>query len=327
MHRTSLPIKPIKEKLYVITVISNPARFRVRYDLYRKFAKHMHDSGAVLYTVEAAFGEREFEITDKRNAHHIQLRTKSELWHKENMINIGISRLPSDWKYVAWIDADVHFLHPDWVQETIHALQHYDVVQVWSEAHDLNPQLHSFRSYKSFCACYLESINQPFDKEWNNGISADNYASKPYWHSGYGWGSTRIAIDHLAGLIDFAILGSADHHMALGLIGDMDRSMPGVIGKGHYYQMLKEWEARAERYIRRNIGVVPGTILHYWHGKKSTRRYNDRWKILMRDDFDPDLDLKKDSQGLYQLTDRNRKLRDDLRFYFRQRDEDSIDND
>ena len=37
------------------------------------------------------------------------------------------------------------------------------------------------------------------------------------------------------------------------------------------------------------------------------------------------LDIKRDAQGLYQLTGRNTKLMVDLMAYFRQRNEDSID--
>ena len=53
--------------------------------------------------------------------------------------------------------------------------------------------------------------------------------------------------------------------------------------------------------------------------------YLTRWRILNETQFDPALDLKRDAQGLYQLTGRNKKLMADLMAYFRQRNEDSID--
>ena len=106
--------------LYVVTCISNPVRYKTRYDLYRKFAKHMADSPNVeLYTTEMAFGNRAFEITERDNPRHIQVRSFYELWHKENMLNLAIQRLPEDWEYVAWIDADILFNRPDWAQETV----------------------------------------------------------------------------------------------------------------------------------------------------------------------------------------------------------------
>src|SRR6202035_3379899 len=42
-------------------------------------------------------------------------------------------------KYVAWIDADVKFNRPDWAQETMQLLQHYDVLQMFSHAQDVGP--------------------------------------------------------------------------------------------------------------------------------------------------------------------------------------------
>ena len=65
--------------------------------------------------------------------------------------------------------------------------------------------------------------------------------------------------------------------------------------------------------------------MHAWHGKKKQRKYIERWDILIRNDYVPYLDLRRDWQGLYALTDRNRQLRDDIRRYFLQRNEDSVD--
>ena len=73
------------------------------------------------------------------------------------------------------------------------------------------------------------------------------------------------------------------------------------------------------------MGVVPGTVNHYWLGSKQHRRYQGRWKILVQDGYDPDLDIKYDFQGVLQLTDWSIKLRDDLIQYFSVRNEDSID--
>ena len=49
--------------------------------------------------------------TNANNKKHLQLNTNNiPLWHKENMINIGIRKLlPNNWKAVAWIDADIEF--------------------------------------------------------------------------------------------------------------------------------------------------------------------------------------------------------------------------
>jgi len=145
-----LPIKPVDAPLYVVTPIVNPSRYRSRYALYRDFEKHISDAGAELITVEAAFGDRAFEVTDPANRNHIQVRTNHEVWHKENLINLGVARLPADWKYVAWIDADVQFARPDIVEETIHQLQHFSVVQMFSHSTDLGPRHQPLGSAQGF---------------------------------------------------------------------------------------------------------------------------------------------------------------------------------
>lgn len=130
----------------------------------------------------------------------------------------------------------------------------------------------------------------------------------------------------MGGLIDFAILGSGDRHMATSMIGRVDLSLPPSLERHQRYcRKLRIWQERALRHIRYDIGFVPGTILHSWHGKKAGRNYVGRWDVLARNRFDPDVHLKRDWQGLWQLTDFSPQLRNDIRRYFRQRREDSID--
>ena len=112
--------------------------------------------------------------------------------------------------------------------------------------------------------------------------------------------------------------------MAYALLGEVQRSLPVGLHNS-YAEYWLEWQKRAERYIKRSVGVVPGTILHYWHGSKVHRRYQDRWHILQVDRYNHLKDLKKDPQGLLSLTDNNIPLRDDILAYFEARDEDSTD--
>src|SRR5947209_3423183 len=54
----------VHEPLYVITPVFNPERYRQRWKLYQDFAHRVVQAGAVLYTVEATFGNREFSLAD-----------------------------------------------------------------------------------------------------------------------------------------------------------------------------------------------------------------------------------------------------------------------
>ena len=133
-------VTPITAQLFVVTVITNPMRYYIRYKLYQAFEKMVEDAGGILYTIELATRDRHFEVTQAENPRNIQLRSPSILWHKENLANIAVRHLPAEAEYVAFVDADIQFARPDWVQETLHQLQIYRVVQMWTHSIDLGPE-------------------------------------------------------------------------------------------------------------------------------------------------------------------------------------------
>ncbi len=306
--------------LYVVTVIFNPVRFRSRWKLYLDFAKRVEQAGAILYTVECAFGDREFVVTDPNNPRHIQVRTQHELWLKECLGNLAVQRLPPDWQNVAFVDADFSFARDDWANETIQQLQHYQVVQMFSQWIMLSPDSESLGIGKSLTELYLHHRVKPCEEYPYGQVRGHALPGAPGGATAY----RREAWDALGGMIDWAILGSADGYMAHALFGQLD----SVLSKRfhpRYREMMFEWQARAERSIRRNVGVVKGLALHHWHGSHKRRGYSTRNNILFEHQFNPDIDLKRDWQGLYQLTGRSTELRDDIRCYFRSRNEDSIE--
>ena len=320
-------IQHLPNILDVVAVISNPFRYRSRYDLYRQFERHALESGVRLTTVELAYGERLFEVTSPDNPRHVQFRSSHTLWHKENLINLGIARLPADWRYVAWIDADIQFARHDWAQETMQQLQHHPVVQMWSHAIDLGPKHEPMGpQHQGFAFCYRENI--PFAYAPNGSALSYPHTQGPrpanYWHSGFAWAARREAIDTLGGLMDFAVLGAGDWHMAKALLGmALEGMYPGV--SSSYLRKVAAWQDRAAA-LRRNIGYVPGLINHYFHGKKVDRKYWSRWQIIVNNGFDPDKHLVYDAQGVLRLSDDSPiALRDDIASYFTQRNEDSID--
>ncbi len=300
-------------KLYVVTMVSNPIRFASRYKLFAEFKERVEkETGAEFFFTEVAFGDRPFSFAERNNYNHIQVRTFFELWHKENCLNLAIQQLPDDWEYVAWIDADVMFTRADWVQETIEQLQHYMVVQMFSHATDLTSRYEPIRTQTGFVYDW-----------YHNPESVERGGYATFSHPGYAWAARREALDAVGGLIDFAILGSADRHMACALIGKADYSFHADVTQA-YKDAVLAWEDRAVTNLKMDVGYVSGTLLHHYHGPKAKRGYNDRWKILVDNKFDPCKDIFRDSQGLWQLSDKAIKLRDGIRRYFRSRDEDNL---
>jgi hypothetical protein len=129
-------------------------------------------------------------------------------------------------------------------------------------------------------------------------------------------------------MLQTPILGSADRYMANALAGtgesaaaeddkELGRCAP------RYIASVKEWCERA-RAIAGNIWYVENHAVHYWHGPISKRGYEWRWKILATHGFDPYTDLKRELTGLLELRGNKPGLRDELRAYFRQRNEDAL---
>lgn len=312
----------INDPLYVVTAIFNPVRFNSRWRLYLRFKEFIERSpNAKLVTVEIAFGDREFTITESNNPFHVQLRTNDELWHKERAINIAISRLPLDWRYVAWIDGDVAFFRPDWANETLHQLQRYSVVQMFNEAIDLNANYNPLMRHKGFAACHVQGA--PTGKSvaglyeaviLPQGVRA--------WHPGFAWAMTKDAYNALGGLFDVGVLGAGDNHMAKAFIGQADNSMHKDISN-EYRKSVLSWQDKALQ-LKKNLGFVDGSLIHFWHGTKASRKYWDRWRILVDTKFDPNNHLETDWQGLYRIAPQQIKLRDLIRQYFHERDEDAL---
>jgi hypothetical protein len=153
------------------------------------------------------------------------------------------------------------------------------------------------------------------------------YSSKIFGRPGLAWAANIDAFNHVGGLIDCAILGAGDWYMAHGLVGSLTTAR-SEYADGPYMKHMLEWQERAQRWIKRDIGYTPGMVYHDFHGRKALRQYGTRGKILSECKYNPATDIKYDQHGMLQLEtwdDRQILLRDRIRGYFRARNEDSID--
>lgn len=308
------------ETLYVITPIFNPRGFKSRTKLYHQFAKYVEFSGAKLITVEVAYANRPFEVTHKHNPHHLQLRSNSELWHKEKCINLGIEflkKIDPGANKVAWVDADVTFSNPDWVGDTLSALDHYDFVQMFSQATNLNPQHEIINVFES--AFFHWRKRKPAI-----AIAGCDYPLSDLGggHPGLAWAGRIETIDKLGGLIDRCVHGSGDSHMANALRGDVHTYYLKRETSPAFKELLDNWQALCDKHVKRNIGHLDGVCNHYWHGTYEKRGYNTRWDIICHHQYDPFTDIEVDENGLYRFAGNKPDFEQDLRLTFIARNDD-----
>jgi len=320
---------------WVITVISNPYRYERRYELYFRFARMCKDAGVNLITVEQAFGDREYMVTDPTNPNHLQVRSHEILWLKENMIDLGIAqakRLDSKVNKVMWCDADCRpaAMPHEWFAEIWHYLEIYQFVQCWEFLINLDrrhnaatmPQESFMSSYvKAGCPSPDEFAQIKFDEK------DYPYGSSKFGRPGLCWAANVDALNSVGGLIDFAVLGAGDFYMGHSLIGSLKAISSEYKKLSPYWEKLYDWQEKCTRWIKRDVGFVPGTLLHDNHGDKINRKYGTRGQILYKNGYDPNKDIKYDSSGLLQLEtweDRQIKMLDQIREYFSERNENDI---
>jgi len=364
----------VREPLYVVVPYTNQWRWKSREKHTARAVKHFMDAGAVVVLIEVAFNRRALAFensgldgtpancgilgSDHRFRHkYIGLRSPTELWLKENIINLAVAQLPYDWQQVAWLDSDVVFIRPNWVGETIHKLQHYSFLQMFTQARDLGPNYEmlpedyphaggvsfvhhhlnkgfpSPRADRHFeVTGTVDQILQGEATAISIKISTDPppqyYNGLPRVWPGIAWAATRKAWDDVGGLIDFAVWGGADWHMAHALIEQTVGMMRADLSES-YKKKVMEWYHRCRTHIRQNVGCMEGAIFHNFHGRKSQRGYNKKHALLAEVGFDPDRHLKRDYQGLWQLHDDRSevypKIRDLMRLIAREREEDTTD--
>ncbi len=331
------PIAADLSKFYAITPIINSPRYKARAENYLKFKEVCERAGVKLITVEVAFGARPFEVTERDNPMHVQLRTYNELWHKENAINCAINyikQLDPDVREVGWYDSDqfpISVTPRFWFEETWHQLQHYEIVQCWEYLINFGadgqpisgPQMSFMKTYAA------NGFEIPVGKNVKHTL-AGNSGMVSLGRPGLAWAANVRAIDKLGGLLDRCIIGSGDWHQAHSFVG-------GITKEGgyswetdkltDYCKYLLAFQERCERWIKRDVGFVPVTVGHWFHGDKKGRKYDTRGRVLIENQYNPLVDVKYDSQGLLQLETwepRQLKLRDQIRNYMNTRNEDSI---
>jgi hypothetical protein len=312
--------------LHVFACYANPLRWRTRLENFRRFEHHILAAGLPLTTVECGYGRRDWDLPDRPGVKRMRVRARDLLWHKENLLGLAAQHTP-DWEYAATVDGDIHFVDPDWPVNTLHALQLHKIVQISSELVFLGPAGQHVGKVTSIMKLYVAALAEgclmPPSSLYDPSPCLP-IVLKQHGYPGGAWAYRREAWDAMGGLMDRCIVGAADHHMAQALLDLRQPGEPRGLSPA-YDRYVDNWSLRAQQAINRDVGLVPGLAVHYWHGKISDRKYQDRPRILKRNQYDPLADVSYDSQGVLQLTGQKPRLRDDLRAYFSARHEDSID--
>jgi hypothetical protein len=297
----------------ILACYFNPQNSIYRFQAFQRFYQSIRHLNHEI--VECVIGDEEPQLPQSP---HIQvLHTPSLLWHKEGLINYLLARIPSYYRYVFWLDADILFTNPLWLIQSIAALQKYTIVQPFEygihlEQDELKP---SFDLELARQNCH--DLDRRHPRLWrsfaaNHALGrsgVDNYHL--HGHVGFAWGARREVLTQ-APLFDRALIGGADHIMAHAAVGQIPHP---CISKA-FTENLDEVIAWSERFYavtEGRLGYVAGDLYHLWHGPLENRQYLQRIR-----DFTPRSQhiQERDESGLYINHDDD----DYMRAYFAHRE-------
>jgi len=267
---------PLIEEAIIISCYFNPMK-----SPYRKLAFDKFFEGIKGYNhkiVECVIGDSVAELPDTFE----KVYTKSLLWHKETLLNNIIKTLPAKYKYIFWVDADILFTNPTWLEEGIKVMKaganmiqpfEYGIHLMKDELEPSfnvnayrrtcsNPVLRHKQLWRSFCS------NHP-------GLSGNNNYDA-HGHVGFAWGIKREILDKVpGGLYDKALIGGADHIMAHAAAGQINHN---CIAKSFTDDIdaVNQWSRTFYVAVEGKLGFVKGDVNHIWHGDLKDRQYLKR---------------------------------------------------
>ncbi len=301
--------------LWAITCYFNPCRYRTKRANFDAFRAGMAEVGANLLTVELAFEDEPYELPASDDVLH--LRGGGLMWQKERLLNIAAASLPESCTKIAWLDNDVIFENPNWFTQTSEALDKYVVVQPFDRVVRL-PRGH--KQYLGVGECY-ESYASVFARAPALARGAEFHR---HGHTGFAWAARRELFSEI-GLYDACLTCSGDHLMSHGFAGGLIHTpcIGRMIGPQRtYLKHFLEWAVKARDLVGGKLGVVPGHLLHLWHGDLANRRYAELNHVFKAFDFDPNKHLRYDENGLWEWADAPAGMREWARELFWMRRED-----
>lgn len=298
----------------IVSCFFNPQNspYRIKaFKMWYESIKHLNHS-----IIECVIGDAQPQLEESENIKRVY--TENLLWHKEALLNKVITDLPTKYKYIFWVDADVLFTNLNWLVDGVKELQNNNIIQPFEYCVHLErdenkpsfsmdklretylPNQKNAKVWRSFCASFATT------QLWKD----ENYNN--HGHVGFAWGAKREILEAVP-LYDKALIGGADHIIAHASAGQIAHN---CITKSFTDNLdeVNQWSKDFYKVVNGKIGFVKGDLYHIWHGDIDKRQYLKRIQ-----DFTAKTKriVHRDKNGLF-ITNKG----DDtyMKNYFRQRE-------
>ena len=296
------------EILYVVLVYYDFNKTGRRKKLLLEFLdRYGNTEGTRFVVVEASDSEFDLPLKSYDIFIHHKFKIKHYFQLYQNLINIAISKLPKDWQYVSWVDSDITFLNKNWVRDTIMELKKSHMVQLFQTAIFMGPDGEALNIFKGVGYLYQQNSHD-LAKICRN-----------CW-PGYAWAMTKTVFHKMNGLFEIDIIAGGDSIIAFSFAQNTDIFLSNFLFNSG--EAMKEYIKQARIYqlkVKINkfvLSFINGTVLHNWHGPLSERKYIERYDVIKKHGFNPQIDLIRDKDGLISLSEIGERLHNDLKKIF-----------
>lgn len=256
-------IEPEVEDTAVLLAFYNPVPFKRILKNIRYIMKCLKDAGIPYFVAECVFEGRRPQLPDA----DLHVKSSSFMFYKEQLLNLLEKRVPEQYTKLVFLDADILFDAPDWINQISVKLNVVDVLQPFQEA------------------CWLTPDNTRIrNKKYSYGYAIVNkLAGRPgelhAYHPGFAWAMRRSVFRSLGGFYPRSIVGNGDMMFTLNFFAD---AVPEGFRKDFNIAdcLIEGWTAYHENFKRvaPSIGFLALKALHLFHGLTEQRQYKTRYK-------------------------------------------------
>lgn len=282
--------------LAAIAMHFNPCGYAAPRENFRRFRDHFR--GCPLFTAEVSFDGRFHLGCDWK----IHATSANLMWQKEQLINWMTERLPASFRKVAWIDADLLFLDPDWAAEASRLLDQVPAVQLFRQVHYADARGGLIRTVPSR-AHVLETEGTP-----RHGACGGAWAAR-----------RELLLRH--GMYAHGITGGGDTCW-IEAVCNVQKSMITQLQNPLFATHYSRWADAIHRDVQGRVACVAGDVVHMYHGTLTNRRYRDRHALMIDGEYDPQRDVRIGWNGLLEWSSEKPVMHQQMADYFLSRAED-----
>lgn len=303
--------KRTKKDIGIIISYFSPCNFKKPRENLLYMLDKLESSKCPVTLVEAVMPNSEpLVLPEWINHHQIKVNDRSYLFMKENLYNIGIKK--TKYKKMLFLDSDILFDNPNFVDDSSRLLDTYDIIQPFESSVWLDKDMVPLLDYN-------------FKHSFAKAIVEEKSINATHYHPGFAWGMTRNFLDRVGGLYDQHPAGGSD--LAFGFAVHPDNPSRGLVQ--HWLNTNQLWintnKYTSYRELVSNfnpkVGYLKGCICrHLYHGTKEKRNYIERNKLYLPELINNDYPLRYNKDGILEWINKEHSLK--CLEYFQNRDED-----